>query len=100
MCQMNQEFNFWKSSPPVVNGGIYELRTYRLKPGALLEWENEWRVGLEARMASGHAPIGAWFSQLGRLHEVHHVRPRFRIRIVARLTLRKFPFFSLSPQMW
>lgn len=25
-------------------------------------------------MASGHAPIGAWFSQIGRLHEVHHVR--------------------------
>lgn len=31
------------------------------------------RVGLEARLASGHSPIGAWFSQIGKLHQVHHM---------------------------
>ncbi|KAM0746897.1 NIPSNAP-domain-containing protein [Meredithblackwellia eburnea MCA 4105] len=71
--QLNQEFNFWQSAPPEVRGGIYELRTYTLKPGALLEWEHEWRVGLEARLASGHKPVGAWFSQIGKLHQVHHM---------------------------
>ncbi|GAA6008448.1 hypothetical protein JCM10207_007114 [Rhodosporidiobolus poonsookiae] len=71
--QLAQEFKFWETSPPSVKGGIYELRTYQLKPGALLEWEHEWRVGLEARLASGHYPVGAWFSQVGPLHQVHHM---------------------------
>lgn len=71
--QLNQEFAFWKCAQPSAQGGIFELRTYGLKPGALLEWEHEWRVGLEARLASGHSPVGAWFAQVGRLHEVHHM---------------------------
>jgi len=71
--QLNQEFAFWQSAAPAVKGGIYELRSYTLKPGALLEWEHEWRVGLEARLASGHSPVGAWFAQIGKLHQVHHM---------------------------
>ncbi|KAI5474856.1 NIPSNAP family protein [Pseudohyphozyma bogoriensis] len=71
--QLCQEFAFWQSAAPAVNGGIYELRSYDLQPGKLLEWEHEWRVGLEARLQSGHSPVGAWFSQLGKLHQVHHM---------------------------
>ncbi|GAA6013060.1 hypothetical protein JCM11491_000956 [Sporobolomyces phaffii] len=71
--QLNTEFKFWQVSPPAEKGGIYELRTYDIQPGALLEWEHEWRVGLEARLASGHYPVGAWFSQVGKLHQVHHL---------------------------
>ncbi|SCZ93629.1 BZ3500_MvSof-1268-A1-R1_Chr6-3g08782 [Microbotryum saponariae] len=72
--QLNQEFAFWQCAEPRTDlGGIVELRTYSLKPGALLEWENQWRVGLEARLRSGHSPLGAWFSQLGELHQVHHM---------------------------
>jgi hypothetical protein len=29
--------------------GIFELRTYSLVPGAMLEWEAAWRKGIEAR---------------------------------------------------
>ncbi|KAM0788594.1 hypothetical protein ACM66B_001716 [Microbotryomycetes sp. NB124-2] len=73
-AQLNQEFAFWQVAEPEQNkGGVFELRSYTLKPGSLLEWEHEWRVGLEARLKSGHKPIGAWFSQLGRLHQVHHM---------------------------
>jgi len=47
------EFSFWPSSPPhdsgYPNGGIFEMRTYQLQPGKLLEWEASWRRGLEAR---------------------------------------------------
>ncbi|KAK4695692.1 hypothetical protein P7C70_g8505, partial [Phenoliferia sp. Uapishka_3] len=71
--QLNQEFAFWQSSAPEAKGGIYELRSYTLTPGSLLEWEHEWRVGLEARLKSGHSPVGAWFSQIGKLHQVHHM---------------------------
>ncbi|KAF9486570.1 NIPSNAP-domain-containing protein [Pholiota conissans] len=70
--QLNQEFAILPTAPPHAEGGIFELRTYQLKPGTLLEWENTWRRGIEARRKSV-APVGAWFSQVGRLHEVHHL---------------------------
>ncbi|KAF8204033.1 NIPSNAP-domain-containing protein [Pholiota molesta] len=70
--QLNQEFAILPTAPPHAEGGIFELRTYQLKPGTLLEWENTWRRGIEARRKSV-APVGAWFSQVGRLHEVHHM---------------------------
>ncbi|CAH7687233.1 hypothetical protein BY996DRAFT_6433920 [Phakopsora pachyrhizi] len=70
--QLCREFAFWPCSGPKVNGGIYEIRSYQLKPGTLLEWETEWRRGLEARRKFVE-PIGAWFAQVGRLHQVHHM---------------------------
>ncbi|KAG0227783.1 hypothetical protein BGW41_003680 [Actinomortierella wolfii] len=70
--QICLEFAFWKSRPPVALGGIYEMRSYLLKPGNLLEWEANWRRGLECRRQFCE-PVGAWFSQLGTLNYVHHV---------------------------
>ncbi|KAF8602047.1 NIPSNAP-domain-containing protein [Ceratobasidium sp. AG-I] len=70
--QLCQEFAFLPSSPPHEQGGIFELRTYSLQPGALLEWEAAWRRGIEARKQFVK-PVGAWFSQVGRLHQVHHL---------------------------
>ncbi|EPQ30458.1 uncharacterized protein PFL1_01984 [Pseudozyma flocculosa PF-1] len=69
---LTQEFSFWPSSPPVTTNGLYELRTYHLKPGHLLEWEQHWRRGLEARRRFVE-PIGAWFTQIGGLHTVFHI---------------------------
>ncbi|KAF8522850.1 NIPSNAP-domain-containing protein [Gautieria morchelliformis] len=70
--QFNQEFAMSPSSPPRSQGGIFELRTYQLQPGALLQWESTWRRGIEARRKLV-TPVGAWFSQVGRLHQVHHL---------------------------
>jgi len=70
--QLNQEFAFFPSSPPRTQGGIFEMRSYHLQPGRLLEWENAWRRGIEARKQLV-APVGAWFSQVGRLNQVHHL---------------------------
>ena len=42
--QLNQEFAFMPTQPPHAEGGIFELRTYLLQPGTLLEWENSWYV--------------------------------------------------------
>lgn len=71
-AQLNQEFAFMPTAPPHARGGIFELRTYQLNPGTLLEWENTWRRGIEARKKFV-APVGAWYSQVGRLHQVHHM---------------------------
>lgn len=40
--QLAQEFAFFPTAPPHAQGGIFELRSYQLKPGVLLEWENTW----------------------------------------------------------
>ncbi|KAJ3213196.1 hypothetical protein HDU67_003174 [Dinochytrium kinnereticum] len=70
--QIMLEFAFWEGSSPSFTDGIYELRTYCLKPGRMLEWEHEWKKGLEARRKFVQ-PVGAWFSQLGDLNYVHHL---------------------------
>lgn len=94
--QIISEFSFWPSSPPYnsgyPNGGVFELRTYQLQPGKLLEWEFAWRRGLEARrqfvvsttwlmvrhvcassLTPLQEPVGAFFSQVGQLHHVMHI---------------------------
>lgn len=70
--QLNQEFAILPTAPPHSEGGVFELRTYQLNPGTLLQWEQTWRKGIEARRRFVE-PVGAWFSQVGRLHQVHHM---------------------------
>jgi hypothetical protein len=55
---------FWDfKSEDHAAGGIYELRSYRLRVGRLLEWEQEWKTGLECRRQFVE-PVGGWFSQV------------------------------------
>lgn len=44
--QLTQEFAFLPTAPPRKEGGIFELRSYQLQAGALLEWEHAWLVSL------------------------------------------------------
>ncbi|KAK4227366.1 NIPSNAP-domain-containing protein [Podospora fimiseda] len=67
-----QEFSFWPTTPPRQLGGLFELRSYTLNPGNLLEWETHWRRGLKARREVMEG-VGAWFVQIGDLNTVHHL---------------------------
>ncbi|EXJ58894.1 hypothetical protein A1O7_06324 [Cladophialophora yegresii CBS 114405] len=67
-----QEFSFWPTTPPRKLGGLFELRSYTLHPGNLLEWETHWRKGLKARREVMEG-VGAWFVQIGDLNTVHHL---------------------------
>ncbi|ORY00454.1 NIPSNAP-domain-containing protein [Clohesyomyces aquaticus] len=67
-----QEFSFWPTTPPRHLGGLFELRSYTLHPGNLLEWETHWRRGLKARREVMEG-VGAWFVQIGELNTVHHL---------------------------
>jgi hypothetical protein len=67
-----QEFSFWPTTSPRQLGGIFELRSYTLHPGNLLEWETHWRRGLKARREVMEG-VGAWFVQIGDLNTVHHL---------------------------
>ncbi len=67
-----QEFSFWPTTPPRQLGGVFELRSYTLHPGNLLDWETHWRRGLRARREVMEG-VGAWFVQIGDLNTVHHL---------------------------
>ncbi|TRX93954.1 hypothetical protein FHL15_005032 [Xylaria flabelliformis] len=67
-----QEFSFWPTTAPRKLGGVFELRSYTLHPGNLLEWETHWRRGLKARREVMEG-VGAWFVQIGDLNTVHHL---------------------------
>lgn len=67
-----QEFSFWPTTAPRKLGGLFELRSYTLHPGNLLEWESHWRKGLAARKEVMEG-VGAWFVQVGELNTVHHL---------------------------
>ena len=67
-----QEFSFWPTTPPRQLGGVFELRSYTLHPGNLLEWETHWRRGLKARREVMEG-VGAWFVQIGDLNTIHQL---------------------------
>jgi hypothetical protein len=76
-CVLRQEnavlipANVWPFTPGSGNG-IYELRYYRLHPGAVNEWLSIFGEGLEAR-AKYSTPVGVWSSELGGLNMVYHL---------------------------
>ena len=51
---------------------IYEVRSYVLKPGTMIEWGNNWARAINYRSENEEAFAG-FFSQIGRLYNVHHM---------------------------
>jgi hypothetical protein len=49
---------------------IYEMRSYWLKPGTLIEWGNLWHKGVQHRPDAKALGV---FSQIGELYNVHHM---------------------------
>ncbi|XP_066987661.1 protein NipSnap [Macrobrachium rosenbergii] len=65
-------FSFWPPVTPREGGNIYEIRSYFLKPGTMIEWGNNWARAIHFRQANNEA-FGGFFSQVGRLYNVHHI---------------------------
>ncbi|CAK8693956.1 unnamed protein product [Clavelina lepadiformis] len=70
--QLLYEFSFWNEVLPREGPNIYELRSYHLKPGTMIEWANNWARGIRARQESSEA-VGGFFSEIGDLNVVHHL---------------------------
>ncbi|PAA60626.1 hypothetical protein BOX15_Mlig018190g1 [Macrostomum lignano] len=70
--QICLKFTFWPEVEPRNGEHIYELRSYNLRPGNLLEWGNYWAHGLRCRRSDDEAVCGL-FSHIGDLHQVHHL---------------------------
>jgi hypothetical protein len=65
-------FSYWPVSDPRTENHIYEMRSYRLKPGTMIEWGNNWARAINYRRKHNEAYAG-FFSQIGRLYNVHHI---------------------------
>ncbi|KAK3908671.1 Protein NipSnap [Frankliniella fusca] len=65
-------FNFWPTIESRKGSNIYEIRSYSLKPGTMIEWGNNWARGLKFRRNNNEAFAG-FMSQVGRLNNVHHI---------------------------
>jgi len=65
-------FSYWPQIEARSGGNIYEIRSYRLKPGTMIEWGNNWAKAINHRM-NNDEPFAGFFSQIGRLYNVHHI---------------------------
>ncbi|GAA6073595.1 protein NipSnap homolog 2-like, partial [Tachysurus ichikawai] len=70
--QLLLEFSFWNEPVPRDGPNIYELRSYQLRPGTMIEWGNYWARAIELRQQNNEA-VGGFFSQIGNLYMVHHL---------------------------
>jgi len=65
-------FSYWPQIEPRGGSHIYEIRSYSLKPGTMIEWGNNWARAINYRRNNKEAFAG-FFSQIGRLYNVHHI---------------------------
>ncbi|NXN08977.1 NIPS2 protein, partial [Indicator maculatus] len=70
--QLLLEFSFWNEPVPREGPNIYELRSYQLRPGTMIEWGNYWARAIRFRQDNNEA-VGGFFSQIGQLYMVHHL---------------------------
>uniref|UniRef100_A0A8B9K0M7 Nipsnap homolog 2 n=1 Tax=Astyanax mexicanus TaxID=7994 RepID=A0A8B9K0M7_ASTMX len=70
--QLLLEFSFWNEPVPRPGPNIYELRSYQLRPGTMIEWGNYWARAIRYRQHNREA-VGGFFSQIGSLYMVHHL---------------------------
>ena len=65
-------FTFWPKIEFRHGKHMYEIRTYTLQPGTMIEWGNNWARAIQFRNKKNEAFAG-FFSQVGRLSIVHHI---------------------------
>jgi len=65
-------FSFWPAPEKRTGSHLYEIRSYLLKPGTMIEWGNNWARAIHYRREGDEAFAG-FFSQVGRLYNVHHI---------------------------
>jgi len=67
------QFSFWPEIELRSPSHIYELRSYHLKPGTLVEWGNYWAKAIKLRNYQHTEAYMGLFSQIGELYNVKHI---------------------------
>lgn len=66
-------FSFWPEVYFRSDDHIYELRSYHLRPGTLVEWGNYWARAIRMRDYKHTEAYLGMFSQVGELYNVKHI---------------------------
>ena len=77
---------------PASGPNFYEMRNYRVRPGALAEWVGMFRKALLAREKYSKI-VGLWTGEAGQPNEVLHIwaYPDLNARVAARAAANKDP---------
>ncbi|CAB4009072.1 Hypothetical predicted protein [Paramuricea clavata] len=70
--QLLHGFDFWGEIQLRDTKNLYELRSYHLKPGSLIEWRNNWMNAIVHRQRMNE-DVAGFFTQIGELYVVHHL---------------------------
>ncbi|KAE9553422.1 hypothetical protein FO519_003381 [Halicephalobus sp. NKZ332] len=65
-------FSYWGEPKPRSPSNVYDLRSYVLKPGSMIEWGNAWAKGIAYRKEHNQNVAG-FFAQVGQLYMVFHI---------------------------
>ncbi|CAD5214448.1 unnamed protein product [Bursaphelenchus okinawaensis] len=68
---LTKPFSYWGEPKERDPSHIYDMRTYVLKPGTMIEWGNAWARGITYRREHNQ-DVGGFFSQVGQLYMVFH----------------------------
>lgn len=72
--QVLMPFDFWPMAEDRKTGShIYEMRSYHLKPGTMIEWGNYWARAIRMRDYKHSEAFLGMFSQIGSLYNVKHI---------------------------
>jgi len=69
---LTKPFSYWGEPKERDPSHIYDLRSYVLKPGTMIEWGNAWANGITYRREHNQ-DVGGFFSQVGQLYMVFHI---------------------------
>lgn len=61
--QYQLAFSYWPQITPRTGNNLYEIRSYMLKPGTMIEWGNNWARAINYRRNNDEA-YAAFFSQV------------------------------------
>jgi len=67
------KFSYWPDIQLRTGSNIYELRSYHLKPGTMVEWGNYWARAIRLRDYKHTEAYAGMFSQIGELYNVKHI---------------------------
>ncbi|KAK6741541.1 hypothetical protein RB195_009417 [Necator americanus] len=64
--------NYWREPEQRPPSHVYDLRSYVLTPGSMIEWANAWAKGITFRR-DANQDVGGFFAQVGQLYIVYHI---------------------------
>ncbi|XP_059082995.1 protein NipSnap-like [Tigriopus californicus] len=72
--ELHKGFSYWPEPEKRSGQNIYDVRSYKLKPGSMYDWGNYWAKGIKCRTrVRDDIPYAGFFTQLGKIHTIYHM---------------------------